>query len=118
MLRVSLEDKELPLFAGLCFFLSLVDVMIPKPVVFFRLGLANLALMLAMDVLSTRSFFLLLLVKVIGQAMLSGTIFSYVIIFSFIGTFSSGSVIYILNFLRKKKIDFIYWDKHAGGIGF
>lgn len=104
MLRVSLEDKELPLFAGLCFFLSLVDVMIPKPVVFFRLGLANLALMLAMDVLSTRSFFLLLLVKVIGQAMLSGTIFSYVIIFSFIGTFSSGSVIYILNFLRKKRL--------------
>lgn len=103
MFGVSLEDKELPLFAGLCFFLSLIDVMIPKPVVFFRLGLANLALMLAMDVLSTRSFFLLLLVKVLGQAMLSGTIFSYVIVFSFIGTFSSGTVIYLFNFLRKKR---------------
>ncbi len=102
MLGVSLEDKELPLFAGLCFFLSLIDVMIPKPVVFFRLGLANLALMLAMDVLSARSFFFLLLVKVLGQAMLSGTIFSYVIIFSFIGTFSSGCIIYLFNFLRKK----------------
>ena len=102
MLRVSLENKELPLFAGLCFFLSLIDVMIPKPVVFFRLGLANLAIMLAMDVLSARSFFFLLLVKVLGQAMLSGTIFSYVIIFSLIGTFSSGSIIYFLNFLRKK----------------
>lgn len=102
MLRVPLENKELPLFAGLCFFLSLIDVMIPKPVVFFRLGLANLALMLAMDVLSMRSFFLLLLVKVLGQAMLSGTIFSYVIVFSFIGTFSSGSVMYLLNFLRRK----------------
>ena len=102
MLGVSLESKELPLFAGLCFFLSLVDVMIPKPVVFFRLGLANLALMLAMDVLSARSFFFLLLVKVVGQAMLSGTIFSYVVFFSLIGTFSSGTVIYLLNFLRKK----------------
>ena len=108
MLGVSLEDKELPLFAGLCFFLSLVDVMIPKPVVFFRLGLANLALMLAMDVLSTRSFFFLLLVKVLGQAMLTGTIFSYVLLFSFVGTFTSGAVIYLLNFLRKKRwISFI-----------
>ena len=102
MLGVSLENKELPLFAGLCFFLSLIDVMIPKPVVFFRLGLANLALMLAMDVLSVRSFFFLLLVKVLGQAMLSGTIFSYVLLFSFVGTFSSGTVIYLFNFLRKK----------------
>lgn len=103
MFGVSLANKELPLFAGLCFFLSLVDMMIPKPIMFFRLGLANLALMLAMDVLSTRSFFFLLLVKVIGQAMLSGTIFSYVLLFSFIGTFSSGTVIYLLNFLRKKR---------------
>ena len=49
------KEKTLPLFAGLCFFLSLVDILFPKPLPFFRLGLANIALMLAMDVLSARS---------------------------------------------------------------
>lgn len=98
------KDKALPFFAGLCFFLSLIDVMLPKPIVFLRLGLANLSLMLAMDVLSCRYFFLLLIVKVIGQAMLSGTIFSYIFFFSLLGTFSSGIVMYILNFLRQKDL--------------
>lgn len=111
VLGLSLEDeknKALPLFAGLCFFLSLIDVLTPKPVPFFRLGLANLALMLAMDVLSVRSFFLLLLVKVAGQAILSGTIFSYVVLLSFVGTLSSGVVMFLVNFLRKKRfISFI-----------
>ncbi len=107
MFRLSLSAEEkaaLPLFAGLCFFLSLIDVLLPKPVPFFRLGLANLALMLALDVLPAPSFFLLLLVKVAGQAMLSGTMFSYVLLFSFVGTFSSGIMMFLLNFLRKKNL--------------
>lgn len=105
MFRLSLKDKTaLPYFAGLCFFLSLVDVLIPKPIPFFRFGLANIAVMLSLDVLSTGAFFLLLLLKVLGQAMLSGTMFSYIILFSFLGTFTSGSIMYFLNFVRKKNI--------------
>ena len=115
MFRVSLKEsvqnmlieerqRALPLFAGLCFFLSLIDILLPKPMPFFRLGLANLALMLAMDVLSVRSFFLLLLVKVLGQAVLSGTLFSYILLFSLLGTFSSGIVMYLTNYLRKIRI--------------
>ena len=105
MFRLSLKDKTaLPYFAGLCFFLSLIDVLVPKPVPFFRLGLANIALMLSLDVLSSGAFFLLLLLKVLGQAMLSGTMFSYIIIFSFVGTFSSGTLMYLLNFLRRKNV--------------
>ena len=105
MFRLSLKDKvALPYFAGLCFFLSLIDVLIPKPIPFFRLGLANIAIMLSLDVLSAGAFFLLLLLKVLGQAMLSGTMFSYIILFSFVGTFSSGTVMYILNGIRKKNI--------------
>lgn len=101
-----IEEKQrvLPIFAGLCFFLSLIDILFPKPVPFFRLGLANLALMLAMDVLCVRSFFLLLVVKVLGQAVLSGTLFSYVVLFSLVGTFSSGIVMYLANYLRKIRI--------------
>jgi len=98
------DDKALPFFAGFCFFLSLIDILVPKPIPFFRLGLANLAIMLSMDVLSHRSFFALLLVKILGQAMLSGTMFSYIVLFSFLGTISSAFVMYVLNFLRKKRL--------------
>lgn len=102
---MSLKDKQaLPYFAGLCFFFSLIDVLVPKPIPFFRLGLANIAIMLSLDVLSAKAFFLLLLLKVLGQAILSGTVFSYVVLFSFAGTFSSGLVMYVLNFIRKKNI--------------
>lgn len=105
MCRLSLkDDKALPFFAGFCFFLSLIDILVPKPLPFFRLGLANLAIMLSMDILSHRSFFALLLVKVLGQAMLSGTMFSYIVLFSFLGTISSAFVMYVLNFLRKKRL--------------
>ena len=105
VLGLSLKDrKALPYFAGLCFFLSLIDVLVPKPIPFFRLGLANMAVMLSLDVLSTGAFFLLLLLKVLGQAMLSGTVFSYIVLFSFAGTFASGAVMYLLNFTRKKNI--------------
>lgn len=105
MFRLSLKDeKALPFFAGFCFFLSLIDVLVPKPIPFFRLGLANIAVMLSLDILSPCSFFLLLGLKVLGQAMLSGTMFSYITLFSFVGTLTSGTIMYLLNFLRRKNI--------------
>ena len=101
---LSKDKKALPYFAALCFFFSLVDVLLPKPIPFFRLGLANISLMLSLDVLSPSAFFLLLSLKVLGQAMLSGTVFSYILLLSFAGTFSSGVVMYLLNFARRKNL--------------
>jgi len=70
--------------------------MIPKPLPFIRIGLANIPLLLALDILPFGSFLLLLGIKVIGQGLISGTLFSYVFIFSLGGTGVSALLMYAL----------------------
>lgn len=86
--------KTVSFFAGLTFFCASLELLIPKPVPFFRLGLANAVIMLAVDVLGFKSFLLLLLLKTFGQAVLSGTLLSYVFLFSIAGTYSAGLAMY------------------------
>jgi len=93
---------------GLCFFLSLVEYMIPKPLPFIRLGLANLPLLLALDIFPFHYFMLLCGIKIFGQALISGTLFSYVFLFSLGGTFFSALVMYALRrAFGKEKISLI-----------
>lgn len=73
-----------------------------------RIGLANLPLLLALDLVGGPvDFFLLAAVKVLGQGILSGTLFSYIFLFSFAGTFSSAALMFGLRKLIGKK--FIGW---------
>ncbi|UTY28593.1 Gx transporter family protein [Treponema putidum] len=111
MLGLSLKTKKadslIPLFGGFCFFLSAIEIMIPKPVPFFRMGLANLPLLLGIDLFSFPAFILLLAIKVLGQALISGTLFSYVLLFSAVGTFSSGLLMYAMRKIPRKAISFM-----------
>jgi heptaprenyl diphosphate synthase len=68
-----------------------------------RIGLANLPLLLALDILGPLDFFLLALLKVLGQGILGGTLFSYIFFFSLAGTFTSAALMYILRSLLGKK---------------
>jgi heptaprenyl diphosphate synthase len=70
--------------------------MIPKPFPFMRIGLANLPLLLGLDLLSPGAFALLALIKILGQALITGTLFSYVFLFSLAGTAVSGAAMYLL----------------------
>lgn len=81
--------------------------MIPKPVPFFRLGLANLPILLGIDIFSFPSFCLVLLIKVLGQAFVSGTLFSYISLFSLLGTFSAGLAMYAMRKIPRKAISFV-----------
>ena len=63
------KDAITAWFAALCFFLSTIEYMIPKPLPFLRLGLANLPIMLAIGVLPPRQFLALVLAKIIGQGL-------------------------------------------------
>ncbi len=81
--------------------------MIPKPVPFFRIGLANLPILIGIDVFSLPTFFLLLLIKFLGQAIISGTLFSYISLFSLLSTVSAGLAMYALRGVSKKYISFI-----------
>ena len=104
----NLVSKELAIFGAFCLFLSAVEYMIPKPLPFFRIGLANLPLMLAIDIFPLPSFLVLICIKVFGQALITGTLFSYIFLFSVTGTFLSALLMYFLRrALKKERVTFI-----------
>jgi heptaprenyl diphosphate synthase len=82
--------------------------MIPKPLPFMRIGIANLPLMLALDIFPFPAFLVLVGIKVLGQALVTGTLFSYIFLFSLAGTALSAVSMYLLRrFLGEKRISFI-----------
>lgn len=77
--------------------LSALEYLVPKPLPFLRLGLANLPLILALDLLPIPAFGLLVLLKILGQALVTGSLFSYVFLFSAAGSAASACVMWLLN---------------------
>jgi heptaprenyl diphosphate synthase len=80
------------LAAAVCLFLATIEYIIPKPLPFLRIGLANLPLLLALDLFPTLQFFLLLGLKILGQALIQGSLFSFTFLFSLCGSLASGAV--------------------------
>ena len=101
------KDTTIAWFAALCFFLSTIEYMIPKPLPFLRLGLANLPVMLAIGVLPFGQFCALVLIKVLGQGLIGGTLFSYIFVFSMAGPVASAAVMYGLKRLFPKSVSYI-----------
>jgi heptaprenyl diphosphate synthase len=100
--------RDLALLGAFCLFLSAVEYMIPKPLPFMRIGLANLPLMIALDIFPFPSFLLLVSIKVLGQALITGTLFSYIFLFSLTGTVLSALLMYLLRrVLGRERITFI-----------
>ena len=81
--------KLISFLAALCLFLALIENAIPKPLPFLRLGLANLPVILAIFLLPRGKILLLVLFKVAAQGLFSGSLFSYIFLFSAGGSFSS-----------------------------
>ena len=78
------------LAAAVCLFLASIEYVIPKPLPFLRIGLANLPLLLALDLFPAAQFFLLLALKVLGQSLLQGSLFSFVFLLSAGGSLAGG----------------------------
>ena len=101
------QDALAPVFGALCFFLSAIEFVIPKLLPFLRIGLANVPLMLALDVLSFPAFLLLTMIKILGQAFISGTLFSYLILFSAAGTMGAALTMYALHKIPRKALSLV-----------
>jgi heptaprenyl diphosphate synthase len=100
--------KNIALLGAFCLFLSAIEYMIPKPLPFMRIGIANLPLMLAMDILPFHSFLVLVAIKVLGQALITGTLFSYIFLFSLVGTSLAAISMYTLRrLLGPDRVSFI-----------
>ena len=96
--------KLLAFLAAFCFFLSAVEYMIPKPLPFMRLGIANLPILLAVDLLPFGAFLTLALVKVVGMSLVTGSLFSYVALFSLAGTLCAALVMYGTRKLFRRRV--------------
>ena len=107
----SLKDPELrktlALLGAFCMFLSTIEFMIPKPAPFLRIGIANMPLMLALDILSFPAFLMLVGLKVVGQALITGTLFSPIFLFSLAGTALAALSMYALRRLLGQRVSFI-----------
>ncbi|WP_320121449.1 Gx transporter family protein [uncultured Sphaerochaeta sp.] len=87
---MSQTEKKIAFISAATLLLSTLEYLIPKPLPFLRLGLANLPLLVILDGMSFGPFFIILLLKAVGQGMVSGTLFSYLFLISLAGTLSSG----------------------------
>ncbi len=109
MIPLRSDRREITAFLGaLCLFLSAVEYLIPKPMPFFRLGLANLPILLGLRFLRPADLVLLLLLKVLGQGLINGTLVSYVILFSL-----AGSVVSVFTM----SMVYRYGGRHVGLVG-
>jgi heptaprenyl diphosphate synthase len=98
---MTIQDKDqqrriTAILGAFCLYLSTIEYMIPKPLPFMRIGVANLPLMLALDIFPLPGFALLVCIKVLGQALITGTLFSYIFLFSLAGTAASALAMYLL----------------------
>lgn len=89
-------------FAALCLFLAAVEYAVPKPLPFLRLGLANVPILLSLEKMRRRDTLLLVVFKVLGQGIISGTLFSYVFVFSAAGSCASALAMLLLYAVGKK----------------
>jgi len=96
------RSDAVALLGALCFFLSAIEYLVPRPLPFMRLGLANLPLLLALRILGPGDFFRLTLLKVAGQSLLGGTFLSFLLLFSLVGSFGSALLMYGLSRLPER----------------
>jgi len=100
--------KTVAILGAFCLFLSAIEYMIPKPLPFMRVGIANLPLMLALDIFPLHTFLVLVAVKIFGQALITGTLFSYIFLFSLVGTSLSALSMYGLRrLLGRNRVSFV-----------
>lgn len=95
------------LLAALCLFLSTVEYLIPKPIPFMRLGLANLPILVSLELLSPPLILLLVFLKIVGQGLVNGTLFSYVFLFSAAGSSVSGIVMLLASRFPRERLSLV-----------
>jgi heptaprenyl diphosphate synthase len=103
----KLWQRLVPLAAAVCLFLSTIEYIIPRPLPFLRLGLANLPLLLTLDLLPFAQFLMLIGLKILGQSLIQGSLFSVIFLFSAAGTLASGLAMYGAHRLFRSRISLI-----------
>lgn len=101
------RTELIALLGAFSLFLSTIEFLIPKPLPFIRLGLANLPILISLELLSPLHILLLIVVKIIGQGLINGTLFSYIFLFSAAGSIAAGMAMLGLKRIGKRRISLI-----------
>ncbi len=99
--------NRIALLGAFSMFLATLEYLFPKPLPFMRLGLANIPLLLGLEILSMPSYIVLVMIKVLGQALVNGTLASYVFLFSLCGSLGSAFIMQLSYRGFGKRISFI-----------
>lgn len=96
-MRQAIEDKQMLCYlTALSLTLSVIESSLPHALPFLRLGLANLALLYALERLSTGDYFLLAFFKWLLSNLLSGLLFSPFSLVSLAGNAASAVLMLVL----------------------
>lgn len=99
---MPLQNRNRIAYLGaLTLLFSYAEMLLPRFVPFFRLGLGNIAILLAFD-LSFPSFFLLTIIKSVTASMMAGTLVSPFFLISIAQSVGSGIVMYGLFRIKGK----------------
>lgn len=111
-----MRSRNKNLLAYLCaltLLFSYVEMILPRVFPFFRLGLANAVILLALD-LRFDSFLMLAVLKALAASLMGGTLFSPFFLISLVQSVISALVMKILYKLISKKFISIYGISVAG----
>jgi len=97
----------LAMLAAVAMFFSTLEYLIPKPVPFFRVGLANLPILVVLRFFRPRHVLALTMLKVLGQGLINGTLASYVFLFSLFGSLTSALVMIGVASLGMRRISLV-----------
>lgn len=98
---LSQNKNRIAYLSALTLLFSYAEMLLPRFVPFFRLGLGNIAVLLAFN-LSLPSFLLLSFFKAITASLMSGTLFSPFFLISLGQSIVSGFVMYLMAMLNGK----------------
>ena len=87
--------------ASLTLLFSYIEMILPRTVPFFRLGLGNTAILLAFD-LPFVPFLLLSIIKALASSLMAGTLISPFFVISLVQSVSSGVFMYFLSIINRK----------------
>ena len=104
---MSRSERTIAFVSAVTLLCSTLEFLIPKPLPFLRLGLANLPLLIILDIIGFKAYLAILFLKAIGQGMVSGTLFSYLILVSLAGTLSSGLAMFGTQRLLGRRVSLV-----------
>ncbi|MGL5088367.1 MAG: Gx transporter family protein [Cetobacterium sp.] len=100
------RKRYLTAFVLLALYLSLIETLIPKPFPWMKLGLANIASIIALEKFDEKMALEILLLRILIQGMMLGTLFSPSFIISLISGGAS-TLLTILLFRYRKNLSLI-----------